>query len=247
MNRLYTALLLVVFTVTACGSLPKDVGAERRLQLSHSVVRLKGDSGAGGTGFSVRSPSGEVYTMTNSHVCALANSDGLLHADSPLWEGARSIKVMSVSKTADLCLLEPIHELTPVLAAQSLDTARRLYAYGHPRLSGQTLSEGFVVERKDIDLADEDTPLDQCNGPGRRVEVVQNFIFAAPMCIVKRDAWLTSLVIHPGSSGSPVVNDAGNLVGVMFAGMSDTGYGAMVPVERVLEFFTEALMLANGA
>jgi hypothetical protein len=59
------------------------------------------------------------------------------------------------------------------------------------------------------------------------------------------DARVVSNLIQPGSSGSGVFNQQGELIGVVFAGASrDFSFGFIVPQEYVLDFVKTAHNLA---
>jgi len=54
----------------------------------------------------------------------------------------------------------------------------------------------------------------------------------------------TSLKIYPGHSGSPLLNEVGDVVGVAFAAQQSSDYGYIIPLEIVRGFLNEEL--GNG-
>ena len=58
------------------------------------------------TGFAVKSPTGKVYTLTNAHVCQLANPAGFLSIQGPRSARAVPRRVLEIFQDNDLCLVE---------------------------------------------------------------------------------------------------------------------------------------------
>jgi S1-C subfamily serine protease len=239
MNRILVYFALATAAVIGIGwrSQPIDTGGRIIKMVSPEVIALTPPTTdlSGGTGFAVRSLTGRVYTLTNSHVCGLADL-GLMAAQlgggRKLW-----LRVLEVSQTTDLCLLEALPGRHGLTMADAMDQYEPIYALGHPRLEPLTLSTGYFVGRGDVQLIDE-TPVEKCSGPSRRVENMMTLFGPVSACIRTIDAISTSLVIYPGSSGSPVVNASGELVGAVFAGANATNYGAMIPLDAIREFLS---------
>jgi S1-C subfamily serine protease len=202
--------------------------------------------GGGGTGFVIKAPSGNNYLMTNDHVCA-ASKDGLTMVvmnDDGEWIPRQ---ILHRSDKTDLCILEAMPGVEGLEVADSPSTGQAVTAVGHPGLMPLTLSSGEILGSKDLMVLefitmDKDDP--NCKKPKNSiVEVGVKPIFSRrditfmPVyaCVITvKNAFLTSAIIRPGSSGSPMVDWRGRVQGVMFAGDA-FGWGAAVSLKDVKE------------
>lgn len=216
-----------------------DIETKLLNEAAEKVVTLTPPSrtNTGGTGFHVKAPSGLTYILTNAHVCGLAE-DGFMAVHRDHYPDRQSmVMVIEVSKTADLCILSPITKVEGFDMADSIDGYESIYSVGHPRLEANTLSKGHVTARRPIALPIDATP-NECAARGGISQKIITFFGIFDMCVKEFDSLLTSLVIYPGSSGSPVFNKSGEVVGVVFAGNMETNYGAIVPTDEVNAFLT---------
>lgn len=204
------------------------------------VVVLNGPSNenSGGTGFSVVAPSGKVYTLTNRHVCGLAEN-GIMSAQSEYHKHHTLLRILEISEEHDLCLLEGL----PNVEGYVLNTAEaaiyeKIYVIGHPHLEPNTYREGLLRIREDIELQANNIKREEdCVGK-YRLRTMRQFIFTFNICVESMDSFSTSISLYPGNSGSPVFNDQNYLVGVVFATSTSDYNGFYVPlgyVKRLLE------------
>lgn len=196
----------------------------------------------GGTGFVVKAPSGSVYTMTNAHVCEL-HDNGYMHAISPgKVNRYYSLKIKAVSKDTDLCLLEPAPGFSGISRADSSYIGERVRAVGHPALLPLSDSSGVLSNFEDVEILYKTNISEaDCTGPGfRYISTIGSMLDAIfgvqSLCFRTIAAASTNAITFPGSSGSPVVNVFGNLVGVVFAGHRMTNYGYIIPISEVNKF-----------
>lgn len=183
--RALIALFLFVTAPTYSWQAPKSI--------LNSVVLLSSPEGSG-TGFHVRAPSGNVYILTNKHVCGKAEA-----MQAVMESGAHPmVRVLSKSLFQDLCILETSGGDALQLGDEPLykDTVA---IYGHPLAGPLSMSIGGITSRTDDD-----------------------FDSTAP--------------VKPGNSGSPVLNDSGLVVGIVFAYHLGRGDSIFISVARVKEF-----------
>jgi S1-C subfamily serine protease len=216
----------------------RDNGEYLLTEKRNQIVKLTPPSnhGTGGTGFQLQAPSGKVLTVTNAHICELAENNQL-SAQVPDSERTVLLTILEVSESTDLCVLEGLSGASGLRLADSFQPRQRLFVLGHPRLEPLTLSEGYVTARQVIHLYDlNKTEPATCHGANRNLIMVDTLLGPTPVCMSSIDAWLTSIVIYGGNSGSPVMTVDGDVVGVIFAGSNSTNYGAFIPFDVLREF-----------
>ena len=200
-----------------------------RNKVGSEVVMLVGNQ-SGGTGFAVQTPKGKTYTLTNRHICEIAQNGVLLANPGGL---PLPVRVLKISKKSDLCLVENVPDKQGLrLASNSLQAGEEFAIVGHPMLLPLTLSRGELISYQEIEMP---TKVDQeCDSDERQVETM---FFT--VCLKKYRAGMTNAVALGGNSGSPVVNFSGDVVGVLFAGFNDSNWGIIVPLEEIKEFLKE--------
>lgn len=198
---------------------------------------------SGGTGFTIKAPSGKLYTLTNEHVCSmtpLPYVDAMSPSDSQ-----RFIRLRKIEKAAntDLCVLDAMPDASPVNLAGSFKLGEEVFLIGYPFLEPLTLTHGQTNTLENIDVA-LDVNLEEsiCTERGGRV-VPSTDLFSllngiSTYCVKTVLSVRTTLQTYPGNSGSPVLDTWGNLIGVLFAGNNYTNWGYMVPLSEIKKFLS---------
>lgn len=190
------------------------------------------------TGSIVRGKSGATYILTNWHVCTLSdNASNVLEAK---FDNGTSISGMIVANDAsvDLCAARVYKRLPALELSKDTQEVREFYTRGYP---GGVLYEGHgVIQRKmewDYEIAIR--IIKKCP-KGSKIKFWED---GAPRsCLLHWSSVVTTLYGRPGSSGSPVLDNEGNLVGVISSHeYPDYPFAAgMVPTEN-LRLFLEKL------
>lgn len=179
---------------------------------------------SGGTGYLAKTKANGVVLLTNKHICDINPEDGIFILDQESTQYLS--KVRRKAAQTDLCLLEPPAQFLAKyqglsLASESggiqLNEGEVVYVYGHPGLrpltgtSGPFLNESWIPTIEGGDLAVDTLKIGRAD-----------------------------VVIYPGSSGSPVLNEDGLVVGTIFAYEGSRPGGKsmalFIPLDVMIEF-----------
>lgn len=225
------------------------VTVNRRLKVRSDIAPsvfmvLNMPGGGGGTGFAVSGKSGNNYIVTNAHVC-----DDLPKIGTTQWayitNGVIKIskRVLEISKTTDLCIIEGIENVKPLKLAKSFVVGQEVHGIGHPELGPLTMTGGEINAVKDIWFVEYELNISSadklCNAPKEsKSKSEKKFLSFLPaveidVCIVTvKDAINTTVLARPGSSGSPLIDSEGQVVGVLFA-IDDKNWAFAVPLKHL--------------
>jgi S1-C subfamily serine protease len=208
------------------------VGSETVFIRSPEGARIQGS----GTGFEIKAPSGKTYTLTNAHVCGLAKDGIVLVGEKKFSERLLPKRVIEVYEDNDLCLVEGLEGYSGLTLASNSDVGDLVWAIGYPLGQGLNISSGRIKGYGNIDVADPETPLEDCKGPHKHVETFNYFFMSQQVCVETREAVHVDVPTFPGNSGSPLVNVYGNVEGIIFASSGDTHWGEAVGLDDINKF-----------
>jgi len=232
MTRIIILLLLCSTLASALKSDPRFYHKAKR-----NVFKISGKkdgTGGSGTAWALRYKN-KIYTITNAHVCRIATNN----KKKVLWthrgNNKEMVTILKMDRQRDVCALTKVSSTTGYELATSWRVLQDIVVYGHPLGNSLTPAEGSMLVREDIMLP-EDIPIVKCKGEHLKKEKSSFFGRPYEVCMRVFKTIYTNARIFPGSSGSPVLDATGNVVGMMFAGQRRTWYGYAVPLEEIREF-----------
>lgn len=183
------------------------------------------------TAFEMRAASGKVFTVTNAHVCGLANEKNqIMIADKLHSDRLLPIRILEVYPDNDLCILEGLANYSGLVLGESPHVNETVYALGYPLGESLSFSEGRIKAFDEIYLRSS-VPMAECDGD-RFKSLEDNWY--GKICLESFKSISTDLSIFPGNSGSALVDSYGNVVGVIFASNNQTHWGHAVIQEDLI-------------
>lgn len=239
--RVLLALLLAL-TMSSCSDDSALKGTIRG-KVGSSVVRIFGvtPSGhrSGGTGFSIVAMSGKRYILTNRHICKLADKKGNLLVEFPGYQRRYRRKIIEISTSHDLCLVESLPTFkNNLFIAEEVNEGDRIFVVGHPKLFNLTVAEGEYIQEAKIYIALSKLTYKPIIFKSRPLFTGEKIDIGVLLSRVARFASSRfNVYSRGGNSGSPIVNSDGDVISVLFAGNPRDNmetYG--VPLRYVQDF-----------
>lgn len=175
-------------------------------EIRHKVVKIIGN-GHGCSGEQIKAPSGTNYILTAGHCSAAIGTDGTAVITT---EDGKQInrKVIAADTNSDLLLIEGLPGVEGLSIADHLVRFQHVRTFTHGAMLDTYKTEGIVVMEQHLEI----------------------------MGAFSADEIGITAMVQPGSSGGPVVNDSGQLVGVVSA--SDAGIGWIVRIQDIKAFLS---------
>ncbi len=173
---------------------------------------------SGGTGFLLETKNYGKMIITNKHVCETLDEENTIHV---LEQGnaVYAAHQIAKSKLTDLCIIKAPKEVADTrvglqLADTDIKPNEQVYVYGHPFLRPLTSYMGAY-----INTSTEPIGFEGVFDPSHVMEIGR-----------------LNFMVFPGNSGSPLLNAAGRVVGVIFAMEGGSRNGLFVPLSALRRF-----------
>lgn len=195
------------------------------------VAVLNKDLNGGGTGFTVRNYLGVKVIITNHHVCAVSFANTVrVKADN---NRVYIRNILKEDPAHDLCMVEGIETLPALkIGSESPERFDPLTIVGHPYLTPTVFSYGQYSYDEIVTIGTEPSESGECP---KDTEPMEQFIFGKT-CLRDIEESMTTVATYPGNSGSPVLNKAGEVVGVINIGDGRTHYGGFIALQYLKDF-----------
>lgn len=175
------------------------------------------------------------YILSASHCLPLQNDRGeILVKDDEMSEPIPR-RVLDEDENSDLILLEALPGRSGLDIADNAYFKEKLYSYTHGRGYATHKTEGSYIQNEVVDIIISLDP-DDCDlsKPKYKIIKVNLLFFELSACALHTDSMVSEMPTAPGSSGGPVVNKYGDLVGIVFAGGG--GYSFFVTLTDIQNF-----------
>lgn len=197
-----------------------------------TVAIVRRDFRSGGSGVILSSSSKESKILTNRHVCSVVVNGGVVVTATGAQYAVTGYKK---SQIHDICLITVAADLrySTELASRAPEEFSPAAVSGHPSLLPTVVTNGHFSGKMVIDVLEEVVP---CSEDDIKNNPLLCMFFGGIPKANSYESQLVTATIQPGSSGSAVYNENGEISGLVFAGSGDLGYALIVPYEYVADF-----------
>lgn len=232
-SRLKTvAAAFAIMFLGACATSPRNADLHR-----NTVKVTNMSANHGGTGIILRSGDSNSYVLTNSHVCGVVESGGLVSGEA----GQFMVTGYKRSLSHDLCIIRVSGDLgaNAKVASRPPDLYNEDASIsGHPGLMPNVITRGHFSGKSVITILVGVRACTEAEASSEDTALICGLLGGIPI-LKQFQSTLVTATIMPGSSGSGVYNSDDELSGVAFAGAGDLGYAWTVPYEYMKNFLNK--------
>lgn len=224
--KVIKGLIAVVLAILLFASYGPSEG-----HIKSRTVMLQGDGSCSGE--QVVAPSGESYILTAGH-CRGVSKDGISIEVKDEFGHILPRRIIAEDPNSDLLLLEGLPGVKGLKIAGSWHKGQHIRTFTHGRGLDLYKTEGYLVQEKQITVV---LPLDadeECPAPKAHDGELNYGFFSVQACILDVPEIMITAMVAPGSSGGLIVDDAGDLIGVVSVG--DGVFGGTVRLQDIQKF-----------
>lgn len=229
----------LTFVIFVCISMLCLISSGNRLRASDAyirdrVIKIYSAEGSSCTGIQVYAPSGKIYILTAAHCAEFMPNGDALASDEKGDE--YPVILIAIDKAKDLMIMSRISDNAIRIADKW---------YKHEKIHTITHGKGMPSYRTDGELLEEqkvETPIfpitdidsaKKCMGLN---QVIMKDFFS-DICVQILNSVIGTARVVPGSSGGPVLDDSGKLVGIV--SNTDGFFAGYVSLEDIKAFLKE--------
>lgn len=212
----------------------KDRSADIMKDVSGSIYIVYDKTGRG-TGWIAKAKSGKLYMVTNGHVCESAKESMNTEKNGVLSE----LTIRYRDPRHDICLLDAPKKAVALPLAKKVYKEKEAYAVGFPAVEFMTSQQGLV---KGYEIVSMPYPLP----PGQCKDLPKFEIYKRKLengkteeiCVFHGNTVVTTIQSDSGGSGSPILNDDEEVIGMVMLTTGNISWAQGVPLDelkRVLE------------
>ena len=218
MRRMLFLLLLFPLVSNACNTIP--------LQSKKFVYFAQADK-SHASSFAITTKSGKTFILTNWHVCQDVQNRLIIKQPSSKPKVEYKLPIIGIDPAHDLCILPFKGE--GLKLAKSYNIGERVAVLGHPNgVKEVVVSMGRILYKHDVNLNFPASPTVSYCIPQNRFT-----------CSIRMNVVDTSAFGIPGSSGGPVINMDGEVIGIINNSIHETKSGSMIPLEDIKRFLSK--------
>ena len=216
----------------------RDKSAQVMEDVGESVYLVRNEQGYG-TGWVTKTKSGLKVMVTNVHVC---------DSELPLmWtekDGVRTMmQVLYKDSKHDICLMTAPANSVPLKLADHIKPETNVYFVGFPIIEFMSSNKGLV---KGISLLrmPYNLPVNKCVGEKYKiyslpVQQPDGSVRKQDTCVFEAPVVVTTANTDAGGSGSPMLNDEEEVVGMVMVCAGNIAWGQGVPLDALKEFLNK--------
>lgn len=226
---------LVGMLLFSLGSGGSAKSADKHIR--NRVVKLRSGQGSC-SGEQIRAPSGRDYILSAGHCRVLEDKDGNIEV---VLENKKSLmrRVIAEDRFSDLLLIEGVPNLSGLDVASSWHPNQEVITYTHGNGYDTYTTRGSLIQLEHILVyageirSAEDS--EHCQSMPKFKEIEG---WLGNVCVLDVTEVVTTASIVPGSSGGAVLDENGDLLGVVSAGANGSIFGYLVPLHDIKRFIS---------
>jgi Trypsin-like peptidase domain len=240
-NRMLELILLITLTFTTVAGIDsvRDKSLDVMNSVSDSVYPVYHAEGRG-TAWATKTKSGKVVLVTNVHVC-----------ESPLpvmfsdRNGRKLIlPIIAKDPTHDTCLLKAPRGAVPLTLADDVYENEVAYSVGYPLVEFLSSQKGLVKGYQDLRMR-YPLPPEKCKGLKKlKLETLEydddeGKHHKEQVCVFSAEGLVTTIVVDGGASGSPILNEDEEVIGMTMLRAGNVNWAQGVPLKSLKAFLNK--------
>lgn len=195
------------------------------------VIKEEGKEIGHGTGFKV-----DDWVFTAAHVCEV--KDRVVTYNLENHKVDEEVKLVKIWDGHDICALEAPDDGAPSFTVSRPKIDDWGVLIGYPELPYLTVSFGKILAERDIGMPN-DKPLEECKGNKLSIKEYRTFFGTQKVCVRTDSYMATKIETYGGSSGGPIINTNGEIIGISSLTSTQTYWASIVSSEYLDQFIDE--------